>query len=68
MSDRGKSVYILLDWVSREGGTPEGVYSTLEAAKAAAAGMQRDDWNKPAIVECELDAPRGVDLARWIWP
>lgn len=58
-------VYVLLDWVSREGGSPEGVYSTFAAAEAAAEGMTRDDWNEPAIIECVLDAPRGVDLDRY---
>lgn len=61
-------VYVLLDWVSREGGSPEGVYSTADLALAASKGMQRDDWNKPVIVECELDAPRGIDLDRWTFP
>ena len=64
----GLKVYVLLDWVSREGGTPEGAYSSLDAALAAAKGMHHDDWDKPVIVECDLDAPRGTDLDRWTWP
>jgi hypothetical protein len=59
-------VYVLVDWVSREGGTPEGVYTTLRRAEAAARGMNRDDWNKPVIVKCRLDTPRGTYLD-WIW-
>lgn len=53
------TVYILTENQPNEGGAPVGVYSTLEKAKAAAAGRAPSpNWFYYLIHPVELDAPR----------
>ena len=53
------TVYVLTENEPHEGGSPVGVYSTIEKAKAAAAERAPSpDWFYYTIYPVELDAPQ----------